>query len=117
MTAPGQLELFKQYLPDKPWCSDSEHDAWPRVLPKRAAVRRCGTGTFNRNAVGASVDGCSTWTVTASGAPLTRANLPAPTRSTDRTGTGTLPTASTRQCSWNGRRRAGFGRSGEVMKK
>ena len=39
MTA-TQLELFEAELPARPWCSDAEHGAWPRVLPKQAAKRR-----------------------------------------------------------------------------
>ena len=40
MNPAGQLELFERHLPDKPWCSDSEHGAYPRVLPVAAAKRR-----------------------------------------------------------------------------
>ena len=36
----NQIELFTEQLPGKPWCSDDEHGAWPRVLTKRAAMRR-----------------------------------------------------------------------------
>lgn len=35
-----QLELFNEELPERPWCSDSEHGAMLRVLPREAAKRR-----------------------------------------------------------------------------
>ena len=35
----GQLLLFEQHLPDKPWCSDDDHGRYPRVLPRNAAAK------------------------------------------------------------------------------
>ena len=36
----GQLLLFEQHLPARPWCSDADHGRYPRVLPLGAAKRR-----------------------------------------------------------------------------
>lgn len=36
----NQLELFERSLPERPYCSNEDKGAYPRVLPRNAAVRR-----------------------------------------------------------------------------